>query len=176
MIPASTLRLLSQSRWLMPILAAMDGGGARFAALAAQLGISRSALSAALTELQQQHWIVRNSGHGHPLRPEYLVSDAGAPIAAWCAQVMVQRRSLGLEPGDLTRWSLPLIGRLDRDWTRFSTLRDGLQPVTPRALSLTLKQMVAVDLVQRRLEDGFPPHPLYGLTPRGRDLAGAMAA
>jgi len=144
--------------------------------LAAQLGVARSALSAALARLQENRWVIRNSGHGHPLRPEYVLTAEGRPVAAWCERVMEQRRRLGLEPDSLTRWSLPVVACLDTEWTRFSALRGELAPVTPRALSLTLKQMLSVDLVRRRLEDGFPPHPLYGLTPRGRDLAEAMAA
>jgi DNA-binding HxlR family transcriptional regulator len=34
--------------------------------------------------------------------------------------------------------------------------------------------MIGHDLVRRRLEDRFPPLPLYGLTGRGQDLAGAL--
>ena len=87
---------------------------------------------------------------------------------------MAQREKLGLEPGQLPRWSLPLIARLDTDDARFSALRHGLRPITPRALSLTLKQMLSVQLVQRDLEDDFPPIAIYGLTGRGRELAAAM--
>jgi DNA-binding HxlR family transcriptional regulator len=61
--------------------------------------------------------------------------------------------------------------QMDCGWTRFSMLQQRLDSITPRALSLTLKQMMSVNLVQRRLEDGFPPHPLYSLTSRGLDLA-----
>ena len=71
-------------------------------------------------------------------------------------------------------WSLPLIVRLDAEPARFSALREALRPVTPRALSLTLKQMLQVDLVDRALEDDFPPVAIYGLTRRGRALAAAM--
>jgi len=177
MISTHTLMLLSRSRWLIPVLAMLArDDGARFAALAAQLGVARSALSGALVHLQEQGWLIRNPGHGHPLRPEYILTEEGRPIAVWCLRLIEQRRKLGLEPDALTRWSLPLVARLGGGWARFSTLQDALRPVTPRALSLTLKQMVSVDLVDRRLEDGFPPHPLYGLTGRGRDLAQALAA
>lgn len=176
MIAPDTLRLLSLGRWFVPVLATMSReGGARYAALVGQLGISRSALSNTLAALQQNGWLARNAGHGHPLRSEYVLTQDGRLIAAWCARVMEQRRKLGLEPSEFPRWSLPLVAEMDADWTRFSALRAGLKPITPRALSLTLKQMLSVDLVRRRLEDGFPPQPLYGLTPRGLDLASAMS-
>ena len=177
MIPPHTLRLLSLSRWLVPVLATVSrDGGARSAALARQLCVSRSALSSALATLQKEGWLARNPGHGHPLRPEYVLTQSGRVVAGWCEQLMEQRHKLGLEPDDFPRWSLPLVIQMDGDWTRFSVLKEGLRPITPRALSLTLKQMLSVDLVRRRLQDGFPPHPLYGLTSRGRALAGAMRA
>ncbi len=66
------------------------------------------------------------------------------------------------------------MARLDREESRFSILRDSLRPVTPRALSLTLKQLLSVDLVDRALDDDFPPIAIYGLTGRGRELAAAL--
>jgi DNA-binding HxlR family transcriptional regulator len=176
MIADAELRMLMAGRWLVPLMAhvAGAGGGSRFAAMLAALGASRSALTASLASLQEAGWLARNPGHGHPLRPEYVLTPAGEPIAAFCARVMAQRERLGLDPGQLSRWSLPLVARLGREKARFSTLRDSLRPVTPRALSLTLKQMLAVDLVDRALADEFPPIAIYGLTTRGRELAAAM--
>lgn len=159
----------------MPLLAFMSReGGARFGVLVRQLGVSRSMLSRQIDALEKAGWLCRNPGHGHPLRPEYLLTESGRPVAAWCEQVMAQRRRLGLEPDALGRWSLPLVVDLDRSWKRFSTLQAGLSPITPRALSMTLKQMLDIRLVERRLEDHFPPVPLYGLSGRGRDLARAL--
>jgi len=138
MISTPTLVLLSRSRWFIPVLAMVArDDGARFAALARQLGAGKSALSAALTGLQEQGWIARNPGHGHPLRPEYILTEEGHSLGVWCLQLTEQRRTLGLEPDALTRWSLPIVAQLDGRWERFSTLQDALTPVTPRALSLT---------------------------------------
>ena len=176
MIAEADLRMLMAARWLVPLMAhvAGAGGGSRFAAMLASLGAPRSMLAASLIALQEAGWLARNAGHGHPLRPEYVLTGKGEPIATFCAQVMAQRERLGLEPGMLSRWSLPLVARLDVDKARFSALRDGLRPVTPRALSLTLKQMLSVELINRALEDEFPPVAIYGLTARGRELAAAM--
>jgi DNA-binding HxlR family transcriptional regulator len=74
----------------------------------------------------------------------------------------------------LSRWSLPVAARLSGAEERFTALRNSLSPVTPRALSLTLKQMMGADLVRRSLEDRFPPIPIYALTGRGNDLAAAL--
>lgn len=175
MVPEQDLRWLVGSRWFLPLLAlASREEGVRFAALVARLGISRSMLSGVLDQLVAKGWMMRNPGHGHPLRPEYVLTEAGQPVAAWCERVMEERRHLGLDEQPLGRWALPLVGRLDRRWERFSWLEAQLSPVSPRSLSLALKQLLDVRLVDRRLEDSFPPRPLYGLTGRGQRLAGAM--
>ena len=131
-------------------------------------------LAGVLDQLVGKGWLTRNPGHGHPLRPEYVLTEAGRPVGAWCERVMEERRNLGLDGKDQGRWALPLIGRLDRRWARFSWLEAQLSPISPRSLSLGLKQLLEVRLVERRLEDDFPPKPLYGLTGRGQRLAGAM--
>jgi DNA-binding HxlR family transcriptional regulator len=175
MIDEKTLRRVTSGRWLMPLMAHLaDGGGSRFAVMLAKLGLSRSSLVASLDQLAKAGWVRRNPGHGHPLRPEYVLTAGGEPVAAFCHKVMKERERLGLEPSGLLRWSLPLVARLDGDRVRFSALRIALAPVTPRALSLTLKQMLSVSLLDRDLEDDFPPVPIYALSGRGRSLAEAM--
>ena len=174
-ISDQNLRALTAGRWLAPLMAHLAAEkGSRFAVMLARLGLSRSVLTASLAQLQEAGWLRRNPGHGHPLRPEYLLTEKGAPIAAFAERIMAQRHRLGLEPGQLPRWSLPLAARLGHDKARFSALRETLMPVTPRALSITLKQMIATGLVDRTVEDRFPPIALYGLTPRGARLAEAM--
>lgn len=175
MIDDAALMTLTAGRWLVPLMAHVAAeDGSRFAAMLARLGLSRSALAASLAQLQAAGWLRRNPGHGHPLRPEYVLTPAGVPVAGFCSKLMDERERLGLEPGQLPRWSLPVVARLGRDSARFSALRTSLRPVTPRALSLTLKRMLAVDLVSRALEDEFPPIAIYGLTGRGERLAEAM--
>ncbi|HEX8380030.1 MAG TPA: winged helix-turn-helix transcriptional regulator [Allosphingosinicella sp.] len=172
---AEDLRWLVGSRWFVPLLALASGEeGVRFAALAARLGISRSMLTGVLDQLLRRGWMTRNPGHGHPLRPEYVLTQAGRPVGAWCERVMEERSRLGLDPGALGRWALPLVARLDRRWERFSWLEAQLSPISPRSLSLGLKQLLDVGLAERRLEESFPPTPLYGLTGRGQRLARAM--
>ena len=175
MIDDPRFRILLSGRWLIPLMAHLaDAGGSRFAAMQAQLGPSRSALTASLDQLTRQGWVARNQGHGHPLRPEYVLTEAGLEIGAFCQRVMATRTRLGLEAGQLSRWSLPVAARLGRSDERFTSLRTALAPVTPRALSLTLKQMLSASLIRRSLEESFPPIPIYGLTTRGRRLADAL--
>jgi DNA-binding HxlR family transcriptional regulator len=175
MVDDAQLRLLVSGRWLIPLMAHLGAEhGSRFAVMLAGLGLSRGALATSLDQLREAGWVARNSGHGHPLRPEYVLTQAGAPIAAFAQRMMETRGQLGLEPGQLSRWSLPVAARLSGAEQRFTALRTALTPVTPRALSLTLKQMMATELIHRSLEDSFPPIPIYALTRRGRHLAEAL--
>jgi DNA-binding HxlR family transcriptional regulator len=130
MLPDDDLRELIESRWFIPVLAfASREDGARSAVLAARLRISRSMLASVLEALLKKGWMMRNPGHGHPLRPDYVLTEAGRPVGAWCERVTAERERLGLEPSHLGRWSLPLVRGLDRRWQRFSSLQAGQSPL-----------------------------------------------
>jgi DNA-binding HxlR family transcriptional regulator len=171
---------LGGNRWAIPVMALLSReGGARFAVMARALGpsdqgLSHHSLTRCLAYLRESGWVIPNPGHGHPLRPEYLLSEAGRPVGAMCERVMAERTRLSLAPEDLSRWSLPLVAGLTPDWARFGAIQAQLDPITPRALSLTIKTSIGQDLVRRRVEDLYPPVALYGLTGRGQDLAGAI--
>ncbi|MET0308569.1 MAG: winged helix-turn-helix transcriptional regulator [Sphingomonas sp.] len=174
-VPDDALRALGINRWAAPVMALLSrDGGARFAVIAHSFGLSHHSLTRCLTYLRECGWVVPNPGHGHPLRPEYLLSEAGRPVGALCERIMAARERLDLSTTDLPRWGLPLVAGLALDWSRFGELQARLAPVTPRALSQTLQAMIGQDLVGRRIEDRFPPVALYGLTGRGRDLVGAI--
>jgi DNA-binding HxlR family transcriptional regulator len=171
---------LSAGRWLIPLLAlasagAEASGGLRFAEAVRRLGLARGVARASLDALIAGGWLARNPGHGHPLRPEYVPTARGAAAGAWCEAAMAARAELGLAPDDLTRWTLPVAAVLGAGEARFGELSAALAPVSPRALSLTLKAALARDLVTRRLEDSFPPVPVYAVSERGRRLAAALS-
>jgi DNA-binding HxlR family transcriptional regulator len=175
MLKAEDLRRLGEGRWAVPVLALLaDEKGARFARLAAALAVPRESLARTLVQLTESGWVARNSGHGHPLRPEYVLTLTGLEVGAACARMMAVRRRLGLAPSNLPRWSLPILGEVERDWARFTDLRAALAPVTPRALSLNLQQMIAGSLLARRIEPDFPPTARYGLGGPGRELVASL--
>lgn len=174
-VDEETLRRLTANRWAIPVLALLSRErGARFAVIAHRFALSHHSLTRCLQHLKDCGWVIPNPGHGHPLRPEYLLSEAGLAVGAACERIAGARERLGLAAADLPRWGLPVVAGLGGDWTRFGMLQTRLAPVTPRALSATLKTMIGHDLVGRRLEDRYPPVALYGLTGRGQELAGTM--
>jgi DNA-binding HxlR family transcriptional regulator len=176
MLPMQDIRTLGERRWSVPVLAALaeEGGGARFVLLLNRVGCARSALASTLDHLKASEWVERNPGHGHPLRPEYLLTAKGAAIARQATKIEAVSTELNLKPMAFQRWTLPLTFELRASPRRFTQLKSELVPATPRALSLTLKQMMGHDLVSRAVVDNFPPAPLYDLTLRGRELAEAI--
>ncbi|MBB4100307.1 winged helix-turn-helix transcriptional regulator [Sphingomonas kyeonggiensis] len=175
--PAQLLRMLEANRWAIPVLALLSREqGSRFAVIARAFSLSHNSLTRCLAWLKECGWVVPNPGHGHPLRPEYLLSEAGRPVGALCERIEAMRTRLKLATGELPRWSLPLVGGMGTEWSRFGEIQARLAPVTPRALSTTLKAVIDAELVRRRLEDRYPPLPLYALTGKGQDLAGALTS
>jgi len=130
-------------------------------------------LRRSLDQMQNQDWIMLNPGHGHPLRPEWIVTGKGAALVANCQAIVEERRALGLSAGGIGRWNLPLITQLIDHDKRFGELQQALSPVTPRALSQALKRGMELGQVKRRLEEDFPPVAIYGLADRARPLARA---
>lgn len=166
------LAALFHHRWSVPILAELHHAtGAKFVTLVKRMGISRGSLTATLEVLIEQGWVMRNPGHGHPLRPEYVLTAAGARFAVWCVRLMKVVTSLGVRDVCLKKWSLPVALILADGRSRFSQLRASMPDLTARALTLTLKQLQSSDLVKRTVSDEYPPATYYGLTQRGRRLA-----
>lgn len=166
---------LGGSRWAVPLLASLaETNGARAAELTHRLGVTRTSLTRSIEHLRACGWVRRNPGHGHPLRPEYVLTETGASVAEHARKLCAAYEELSLRPEDLPRWSLPVVVDLTPAARRFSELRSDLEPATPRALSLTIKQMIGTELIDRSVIDDFPPVPIYGLTGRGRELAAAL--
>jgi DNA-binding HxlR family transcriptional regulator len=162
--------MLFHHRWAVPVLAELRRRrGARFIELRNALDVSRDSLTRTLAALIQAGLVARNPGHGHPLRPEYILTPDGTRIADVCARLIVELD--GLEDVALRKWSRPVIRALGKGSRRFSAVRSALGGVTPRALALALKELQAAGLVERTVTDDYPPATLYGLTPRARPLA-----
>ena len=161
-------------RWLVPLLADLAAHrGARFVELIHRLGLPRDSLTRTLDAAAGQGWVQRNPGHGHPLRPEYILTEAGMVAAARAATIAEAQTAIGLRPGATTRWSLPLVAGIGAGHDRFNALSRLLTPATPRALSQGLSALGENGLVRREVIDMRPPTSRYDLTRNGRLLAEA---
>ena len=162
---------LFHHRWSAPVLAELlRQKGSRFAALAGVLGVGSDSLRRALDSLLALGLVARNPGYGHPLRPEYVLTEDGKRVAQRCAKLL----ATSADDVVLRKWSLPVLAALDQP-ARFSELRTGVPGVTPRALALALKDLQAAGLVARRIEDAYPPRTVYTSTPHGRRLQRILA-
>jgi DNA-binding HxlR family transcriptional regulator len=171
----STLIALFHNRWSVPILAELHRQrGSRFVTLARMLGMSRESLRRTLAALIDGGLVGRNPGYGHPLRPEYVLTTRGERIAARSGPLVQLLRARGLEEVGLKKWSMPVVYALADEPLRFSELREALQGISPRALTLALKELEAVGVVERTVTRDYPPSTVYGLSDDARPLAAAV--
>lgn len=168
---------LFHHRWSAPVLAELHRSrGSRFVTLSNRLGLGRESLRRTLTALIEAGLVTRNPGYGHPLRPEYVLTERGRAVAPACARLLAALDRLDANDVGLKKWSMPAVLALGEGECRYSELRKRLPAVTGRALTLALKELAAAGLVERRVRPDYPPSTVYRLRPRARPLARILSA
>jgi DNA-binding HxlR family transcriptional regulator len=66
---------------------------------------------------------------------------------------------------------MPVVHALAHEPLRFSELRGRLQGISPRALTLALKELEAAGVVERRVTADYPPATSYRLAADAQALA-----
>jgi DNA-binding HxlR family transcriptional regulator len=156
---------LCHHRWSIPILAELHrDNGAKFVTLVQRLQLSRDALSRTLEALIQLGLVKRNTGYGHPLRPEYILTAPGKHIGQNALELLYQIQQLEATNTTLKKWTLPILHAIYHGINRFSSLRETLPNISPRALTLTLQDLEQLTWLTRS-EGG------YELSATGRKLA-----
>lgn len=162
---------LVHHRWNIPIIAEIHArSGAKFVTLVNSLPISRSALSASLQDLIALGIVARNEGHGHPMRPEYILTRVGEQLGADCEELVrvVSRR----RAGDIAfrKWTLPIVAAIGDQAVRFNEVRSALENASPRAVTLTIKTLLSRKWIARNIIDDYPPAAGYQLMATGRRI------
>lgn len=165
------LTSLVQHRWNILVIAELHRhSGAKFITLIHHLEVSRGSLTASLAHLIDLGFVRKNTGHGHPMRPEYLLTSNGAEIGEECLMLVriLQRR----DEVDLAfrKWTLPLVVVIGERRLRFKDLRSSLNHATPRAITIGLKSLLQHGWAERSLIDEFPPTAGYELRDKGRQI------
>jgi len=162
----SALIPLFHRRWTIPVIAQLHRAkGDRFASMVSRLEVGRSTLKETLEELIEMGLVAPNPGYGHPLRPEYILTERGKELGAPADGLLgAIEASCGPEIA-LRKWTIPIISALLDGARRFSALRRALSGVTDRALAQALKQMESAGLISREIEDRYPPAPVYMIAP-----------
>lgn len=72
------------------------------------------------------------------------------------------------------RWTLMILLELHRGsakWKRYSVVKRGLKGITPKILSMRMKELVKEEMVRKRVDaKTFPVKSEYSLTERGEDF------
>jgi DNA-binding HxlR family transcriptional regulator len=161
----STIVELLHHRWAPAVLAELDRtSGSRFVTLAHRLGTSRESLRRTLAALIENSLVTRNPGHGHPLRPEYVLTSRGAAVAPFCADLLSALEAARATEIGLKKWSMPTLLAIGVEACHYSKLLERLPGITSRSLSLALKDLQAAELVSREVTLDFPPATLYRAT------------
>lgn len=72
------------------------------------------------------------------------------------------------------RWTLLILWALRDGTQRFFQLRDRIEGISERMLSLNLRTLTRSGLVARHVEPSVPPKVSYTLTPTGTELLAVM--
>jgi len=161
---------LCSKAWAIQILGYIfEENDPRISPIAHHFSIGRTSVSAAVSHLISLGYLTKNSGHGHPLRPAYVLTKKGKKVAEWAANLndvlntgdwVVARRS----------WTLPTL-RETIPTRRFNELRRELTPVTDRALSETLKILGENRWIARKVNSSLsPPGVTYMPSGKGNVL------
>lgn len=166
------LPVLFHHRWVVPVVAELaELDGAKFVTLVSRLGVSRAMLSATLGYACECGWVMRNPGYGHPLRPEWILTLAGAELAPAAARLWSGLRAHDVADVGLRKWSMPVMVSLRGEPARFGEIAGRVGRATDRALSQTLAALRSRALVEPS------PHGdrTYRLLDSGCDLVERLA-
>jgi len=161
-------------KWRMPSLAILfERDGAKFVTLCHVLAVTPRSMSQNLRDLGELGLVMPNPGYGHPLRPEYVVSDKGVAVAAACHDLWMGLKQSGFTTVALTKWTMPVIATLNRHPTglRFGEIAEHLPQASDASLSAALKLLEKSGLVDRQIEPSRPPSSRYHLAEGTRGIA-----
>ena len=166
---------LTSRAWAVPILSNLHTGIAgRQAPLLAATGASRTAFAQSMDHLISMGLLERNPGYGHPLRPEFRLTQLGVTAAAIANKIQTVSTD---EDQDLLRrsWTLPVLTTLHMP-SHFNDIKRNLQTITDRALSQSLKSMEIRSWVCRSVDEtARPPRSIYSAVNTGEMISSVTA-
>ena len=153
---------ITSRAWSLAILAELSRGTpGRQAALMTATGAGRTAFAQSLAHLIELGLIVRNPGHGHPLRPEYLLSEQGKAIATTAEKIYGKGKEDGARSLLRRTWTVPILA-VTAVPVSFSDIKRRLPPVTDRALSQSLISLQGAEWMNRAIDAEMrPPRASY---------------
>ena len=154
------------SKWGVPVITGLDAlHGAKYVTLSSRLGVSRASVLRAVQTLIDSGVVRQNPGYGHPLRPEVVLTDLGVQIAPACSELRERIQNHPVSVVALKKWTMPVLHSVQSGAERFGDIRGSLPCATDRALVIALRDLQGVAMVRRKIENGYPPRPLYTQAP-----------
>lgn len=126
-----------------------------------KLGCTPAALARTLEHLVEMGLVRRATGTGHPMRPEYLLTDQGVDLAVGLLPFAEWVALRGCDYEAYLKWSPAVLVACNARNRRFAELRRMIGAPTDRALSRCLQVLADAGLVVRRVLDSRPPIALY---------------
>jgi len=168
----SQLVNITSRAWSFSILSCLhDGVPGRQAPLLAATGAGRSSFALSMEHLIEIGLLKRNPGYGHPLRPEFRLTEIGVQAAALAHDVQRNGGNVVLRKA----WTVPVLATLQEP-RPFGGIKAGLGSITDRALSQSLKSLEGEGWVERRVDPELRPlRPIYGAINAGREIARSIA-
>ncbi len=152
---------ITSRAWAIPVLSSLHVGvPGRQAALLTATGASRTSFAQSMDHLIEIGLLERNPGHGHPLRPEFRLTQLGISAARLANKIQNVSKD---EDQDLLRrsWTLPILVSLQTP-RHFSDIKRNLLTITDRALSQSLRSMENINWVRRSVNGAArPPRSIY---------------
>lgn len=159
-------------RWSVPTVARISRDGPRRVTdLQQAFGASRDTLGETLRRLESAGVLVRTRTSRGTL---CSLTPAGESVGAACLACVDAVVSMDLVPLALKKWPMLVLVAIGRGANRYNQVRSELPGITPRALTLALKDLQSAGLVERTIVHTYPPVSLYFLTPRGQQLFPVM--
>lgn len=162
---------ITSRAWTLPILSNLhDGVAGRQATLLTATGANRTAFAQSMDHLIEIGLLERNPGHGHPLRPEFRLTELGKTAAAIASKIQQISRN---EDHLLLRrsWTVPILTSLHTP-NHFNGIKRNLVTITDRALSQSLRTMEDRNWVFRDVNNAVrPPKPVYSAVNLGGEIS-----
>ncbi|WOF74705.1 winged helix-turn-helix transcriptional regulator [Parvibaculaceae bacterium PLY_AMNH_Bact1] len=166
---------ITSKAWSLKILALLHAGvPGRQAPLLAATNASRSSFASSMDHLVQLGLLERNPGHGHPLRPEFRLTEKGRAAAAIASKILATAPDKDAFAIVRRSWAVPVLAVTETP-KRFSTIKSGIGPITDRALSQSLCVLEQQKWLRREIDvSQRSPFPTYQAVNAGRIINQAI--
>jgi DNA-binding HxlR family transcriptional regulator len=173
----TSLSDLTDSKWGILVCALLyRRKGEKFVSLWRGLGASAGAMRRCLDVLIDAGLVMKNPGYGHPMRPEYILTEQGEAVGRECVSLVRILEDVSADELCREKWSLPLLLAASKGKHRFSLIKGQCLGITDRAASLGLKSLIGSEMLERTVGDGFPPTVEYRVTDRGNQVVRRIEA